>query len=175
MRTVTVCVAMAILLVGAGVLAQELIATPDPVGGAKTDAGAGTIAGDQAHPTPAANAAAATAANNWRYRWHNGRWWYWTSQNRWMWYSDDGHWVAYEPNHSPPVAVEGSDAPATYDGYNSYPGPVYWNGYYRPYYPGVAVGVGPYGNVGVGVGRRVGVDVWGPHGGVRVGRIYVGW
>ena len=33
----------------------------------------------------------------------------------------------------------------------------------------------PYGNVNVGVGRRIGVDVSGPHGGVRVGRIWVGW
>ena len=54
-------------------------------------------------------------------------------------------------------------------------GPGGWR-YRRPYYyPGVAVGVGPYGNVGVGVGRRVGVDVWGPLGAVRVGRIGVGW
>ena len=80
-----------------------------------------------------------------------------------MWYSDDGHWVAYDPSHSPPVVAEGSDAPATYGGYyNSYRGPVYGYGYYRRYYPGVAVGVGPDGNVGVGVGPRVGVDVSGP-------------
>jgi hypothetical protein len=37
------------------------------------------------------------------------------------------------------------------------------------------VGVRPYGNVDVGVGQRIGVGVWGPHGGVRVGRVFVGW
>ncbi len=37
------------------------------------------------------------------------------------------------------------------------------------------IGARPYGSVNVGVGRRIGVDVYGPHGSVRVGRIFVGW
>jgi len=80
-----------------------------------------------------------------------------------MWYSDDKRWVAFDPNH-PPVANAAS-APSGSNGLPAAPA----------YDPGVAVGVRPYGNVNVGVGRRVGVDVCGPHGAVRVGRIFVGW
>jgi hypothetical protein len=157
--------AVALALVGSHLPAQELIATPDPVGGAKTDAGANINVGDQPHPAPAANA----AGNNWRYRWYNGHWWYWTTQNRWMWYGDDHHWVAYDANHSPPTVENHDNNGMAYE--DSYPGPGRWAGYY----PGVAVGVRPYGDVSVGVGRRVGVDVCGPHGAVRVGRLYIGW
>ncbi len=49
------------------------------------------------------------------------------------------------------------------------------DGSWIEYHPDVPVVVRPYGNVSVGVGRRIGVNVWGPHGEVRVGRIYVGW
>ena len=111
----------------------------------------------QSHPP--VGATGVTAKTDWRYRWYNGRWWYWTPQNRWMWYGDDGQWVTFDANSPPPPAP----------GY--YPAQGYWAGYY----PGVGVSTGPYGNVGVGVGQRIGVDVSGPHGGVRVDRIYVGW
>jgi hypothetical protein len=173
MRTIILygALAVTIALAGARLLAQEMIATPDPVGGAQVQTGANVSPGVPTQSGP--------AADRWRYRQFNGRWWYWTPQKRWMWYSDDGRWVEFDPNHGPPVAVQGDGNPPGYGGYYYapgpgyyyYPGPRYWSGYY----PGVAVGVGPYGDVGVGVGRRVGVDVWGPHGGVRVGRIHVGW
>jgi hypothetical protein len=170
MRSLVLCslVAVVLALLGTWVLAQELVPTPDPVGGAKSPAGPATSAGATARPN--AN------PEQWRYRWFNGRWWYWTPQNRWMWYGDDGRWVQFDPTQPPAPAVQGGEAPAVYysypaPGYYYSPGPAYWAGYY----PGVAVGVGPYGSVGVGVGRRIGVDVWGPHGGVRVGRIQVGW
>jgi hypothetical protein len=171
MRAVTICMAVVVTfaLVGLRVLAQEIIATPDPIGGTKTEAGAGINPSGTTQSSPAANAIAAPAADQWRYRRFDGRWWYWTPQKRWMWYSDDGHWVQFDANHSPPAADRSDANPARYDGY--YPAPGYWAGYY----PGVAVGVRPYGNVNVGVGRRIGVDVSGPHGAVRVGRIYVGW
>jgi hypothetical protein len=139
-----------------------MVPAPDPVGGSATDA---------PEPSPAASPDA------WRYRWFNDRWWYWTPGNRWMWYSDDGQWVPYDiqqgaspmaQNEMPPLPNGGYTYPAP--GYRYAPAP-----YYRGYYPGVAVGVAPYGVVDVGVGRRVGVNVWGPHGAVRVGRIRVGW
>ena len=160
MRTITLCTAGAVMfaLLAANAMAQEVIATPAPASGT-------TSTVDSSGPThPSAT------ANNWRYRWFNGRWWYWTPQDRWMWYSSDGHWVEFHANRAPPAVAENYDNPA-YDGGYYYPAPGYWTGYY----PGVAVGVRPYGNVNVGVGRRIGVDVWGPHGGVRVGRIWVGW
>jgi hypothetical protein len=173
MRALTTCLAVAIMLGLAGVyvLAQEIIAAPDPIGGTRTEAGTNAAAGVPAPSSPAPNAAAASNPDSWRYRWFSGRWWYWTPQNRWMWYSDDGQWVPFDANHMPPVAAQSAVNPPGYQGEYYYTGPGYWTGYY----PGVGVGVGPYGNVNVGVGRRVGVDVWGPHGGVRVGRIYVGW
>ena len=52
MRTIIVCVAAVLLLVGSGVLAQEIIATPDPIGGTKTEAGAGTIVGEAGPARP---------------------------------------------------------------------------------------------------------------------------
>ena len=183
MRARIFCTALAITmaLVGSRVLAQEIIATPDPVGGTTISPGTSAQAVAPAQSTPA----------NWRYRWHEGRWWYWTPQNRWMWYSDDGKWVEYDANHAPPAANRSDEYPSTYYGYSPSPGQYYSSpGYYSPspgyyyrspgyywrgYYPGVAVGVRPYGNVNVGVGPRVGVNVWGPHGGVHVGRIHVGW
>ena len=168
MRNLTIWTAavLGLALAGSWVLAQEMIATPDPAGGTKPNVAPGIRAGVPAPPNPAANAAAAPAADQWRYRWFDGRWWYWTPQKRRMWYTDDGHWVAFDPSHAPPAAGYSPDNPAGYDGgysypgyyspgYYAYPGPGYWNGYY----PGVGVGVGPYGNVSVGVGRRVGVDV----------------
>ena len=87
----------------------------------------------------------------------------------------------YNPSPSPPP-VEQADEPAPYNysygpsyGYYGY-GPYYPRyGYSYGRYPGVGVGVSPYGDVDVRAGRRVGVGVWGPYGGVRVGRIYVGW
>jgi hypothetical protein len=182
MRVKIICagVFLIILSIGWSALAQEIVATPDPVGGPKIDAGTGVPGG--------ANVAARSTNNDWRYRQFEGRWWYWTPQNRWLWYSDDGRWVPFDenqtqaaivPNYNPPVYQSYYPGGYYYPGagyYDSYPGyyygrPGYWNGYY----PGVAVGVGPYGNVNVGVGGRVGVDVWGPHGGVRVGGIRVGW
>jgi hypothetical protein len=172
MRVTTICTAMAVTfaLVGARVLAQELIATPDPVGGTQVEAGAGTNAGVKSHSNPARNATAAPAADQWRYRWSDGHWWYWTPQNRWLWYND-GRWVEFDANHSPTMADRGDVNPATHDAYPNYPGYGYWSGAY----PGVAVGVRPCGNVNVGVGQRIGVDVAGGHGAVRVGRIYIGW
>ena len=153
MRTLIIgtAVVVTLALLGARALGQEAIATPNPV--AEAQAG-GVDAGDPAQPP------VAKGPDSWRYRWQDGRWWYWTPAKRWMWYGD-GQWVYFEPTPAPYTVHQ--------------PGYVY-PGYYAPYYrPGVAVGVGPYGNVGVGVGRRVGVDVWGGHGGVRVGRIGVGW
>jgi hypothetical protein len=103
---------------------------------------------------------------SWRYRRFEGRLWYWTPQNFWLWLRADGHWVKFDPNQGPAVIVPGPLAHNTY-----YPPAAYWTGRY----PGVGVGVRPYGNVNVGVGRRIGVDVWGPYGSVRVGRIFIGW
>ena len=155
MRALTICaaVAIALALVGLRTVGQELVPTPDTIGGAVSTAAA---------PTPPSPTPAAGDKTDWRYRWYNGRWWYWTEKNRWMWYSNDGQWVAFDPNNPPPVVVT-----PVYP----YPPRGYWGGYY----PGVGVGVGPYGNVSVGVGRRIGVDVDGPRGAVRVGRIFVGW
>ena len=163
MRAIFVGVAAVVMLalVGAYVLAQEVIATPAPAGPAKINPGADVNVVPPAPLSPVASAPAGPAKDTWRYRRFDGRWWYWTPAKRWLWYNGDGQWVEFEP------------VPAPYAVYR----PAYvYPGYYRPYYrPGVAVGVGPYGNVGVGVGRRVGVDVWGAHGAVRVGRIGVGW
>jgi hypothetical protein len=170
---------VALALVALRAVGQEMVPTPAPAAKAAPNAGADAI--DHSASTPAANATAQKDANRWRYRWSNGRWWYWTPQNRWMWYSDDGRWIEYNPSPSPPP-VEPADEPAPYNysygpsyGYYGY-GPYYPRyGYWYGRYPGVGVGVWPYGDVDVRVGRRVGVDVWGPYGGVRVGRIYVGW
>jgi hypothetical protein len=180
MNAKTLGMAWAIAVLAAScVLAQEVITTPAPVEGTK--AGVAPRVPTLAAPAPDA---AKPAVDDWRYRWHEGRWWYWTPENRWMWFSDDGHWVAFDADHRPPAvdnrgdAVMQPQAASPGPGY-PYPAPGYYNPYpgyyYRGYYPGVAVGVWPYGNVGVGVGRRIGVDVWGPHGGVRVGRLYYGW
>ena len=158
---------VSLAMLGSYALAQEVITTPSPAGGAANNGHVSASASDQAHSAPATDAAAHQNANRWRYRWENGRWWYWTPQNRWLWYSDDGQWIPYDSNHAP-QAVEQSNDRGVYDN-SSY------TGYGPGYRPGVAVGVSPYGDVGVGVGRRVGVDVCGPHGAVRVGRIYVGW
>jgi hypothetical protein len=142
-------------------LAQETIGTPPPAAAPKSDVGVGVRAGESQMP-------AGPTANDWRYRWFEGRWWYWTPQNRWMWYGDDGRWIDFDANQAP-LAIERNDASPVYQGY--YPGgyyypwpgyyyraPRYWNGYYYPgYYSGV------------------GVDVWGPHGAVRAGRVRVGW
>jgi hypothetical protein len=158
--------AVAIVLVALHALGQEVVPTPVPADAARATPHVSANTGDQYSAGPAANATARQEANRWRYRWSNGRWWYWTPQSCWMWYSDDGRWIKYDPAVNPP-AVERADRPAAY-GYS----------YYRPngyFFPGVAVGVRPYGNVDVGVGRRIGVGVWGPHGSVRVGRIFVGW
>ncbi len=157
MRTLLIgaAVVLTLALIGSHTLGQEVIPTPNAVEGTQADAAGGVDAGD---PT---QASVVTGPDSWRYRWFGGRWWYWTPAKRWMWYNSDGQWVEFEPS------------PAPYTVYQ--PGYVY-PGYYRPYYsPGVAVDVRPYGNVGVGVGRRVGVDVWGSHGAVRVGRIGIGW
>ena len=146
--------------------AQELIATPDPVGG------------EVEKPAAPAETESVPKTDQWRYRWSDGRWWYWTPQKRWMYYGDDGQWVEYDASPAPLPVAPRAVVPTPYQGYYYpapghayYPGPGPWRGYY----PGVAVGVAPYGRVGVGVGRRVGVDVWGPHGAVRVGRIHIGW
>ena len=181
MRATTRYAVMAVAMVTVALYAfgQEVVPTPAPA----VKATVSTPATDQSASTPTANSTADQNANRWRYRWSNGRWWYWTPQNRWMWYSDEGRWIADDPNHSPPAVEQNAD-PAAYGdsyyqpyGYYGYQGyyPRYGYGYWQGYYPGVAVGVRPYGNVDVGVGRRIGVGVWGPHGAVRVGRIYVGW
>jgi hypothetical protein len=178
-KIVSTAVFVTMLLIGWRALAQEIVATPDPVGGTKIDAGAGVRPGEPAR----SNTTTSSTSNDWRYRWFEGRWWYWTPQNRWLWYSNDGRWVEFDANQAP-LAVDQSSNPPVYQGYYPgggyyYPGPGYYYGapgyWGRYYYPGVAVGVRPYGNVNVGVGGRVGVDVWGPHGAVRVGGIHVGW
>jgi len=183
MRAAIKCavVTIGLALVACHSLAQEVVPTPEPAGAIKAEPGVGASAGDQAHSTPAANTPADQAANRWRYRWANGHWWYWTPQNRWMWYTDEGRWIDYKPIPAPPAppVVEQAEAAPAYAspyypryGYGRYyPGYGYWNGYY----PGVAVGVRPYGNVDVNVGQRVNVGVAGPHGAVRVGRIYIDW
>lgn len=139
-------------LIGASLVAQELIATPDAIGGQKPDASINNSPSVSTSSASAANTAAASAANHGRYQWYDGRWWYWTSENRWMWYSDHGRWMEFDAHHghNPPPA-HSSD-----------------------YHPGPAVGVRPCGNVNVSVGR-VSVDVSGPHGAVRVGRLCIGW
>jgi hypothetical protein len=151
-----VSVVLTLALIGSRTSGQEVIATPNAVAGAQAGPASGVDAGAPAR------APVVAGPDGWRYRWSGGRWWYWTPAERWMWYNDDGQWVEFVPS------------PAPYTVYQ--PGYVY-PGYYRPYYyyPGVAVDVWPYGNVGVGVGRRVGVNVWGGGGVVRVGRIRVGW
>ena len=157
MRTLLIgaAVVVTLALIGSRTLGQEAIATPNPVAAAQAGPAGGVHAGDPAQ------ASVLAGPDGWRYRWSDGRWGYWTPAKRWLWYNGDGQWVEFEPVPAPNAVYR----------------PAYvYPGYYRPYYrPGVAVGVGPYGNVGVGVGRRVGVDVWGPHGAVRVGRIGVGW
>jgi hypothetical protein len=182
MKTAIRCVVMvfAIGLVACQALAQELVPTPEPSGAAKVEADAGAKAAAHAHSIPMPSAPTDLAANRWRYRWANGHWWYWTPQNRWMWYNDEGKWVDFDRNSAPLVVAQADNVPV-------YPSPYYPRydyeygayypgyGYWRGYYPGVAVGVWPYGNVGVNVGRRIAVGVEGPHGAVRVGRIYVGW
>jgi hypothetical protein len=177
MRAAIKCAVMAIAvsLVPYHALAQEVVPAPEPAGTGNVEAG------NQAHSAPAASVPADQAADRWRYRWFDGHWWYWTPQNRWMWYNDEGRWIAYQPAPAPPAVeqVERSGNTPVYAspyypryGYGPYyPGYGYWSGYY----PGVAVGVWPYGNVDVNAGRRVAVGVAGPHGAVRVGRIYVGW
>ena len=178
MRAATKCVIMiiAVALVARHALAQEVVPAPEPAGAAKVEAGVSASAGDQAHSAPTANTPADQAANRWRYRWANGHWWYWTPQNRWMWYTNEGRWIDYNPTPVPPVIEQADAAPAYASPYyprygygRYYPGYGYWS------YPGVAVGAWPYGNVDVNVGRRVNVGVAGPHGAVRVGRIYIGW
>ena len=160
MRTLIVCMALVagFAVVGSRIRAQEIVPTPDPIGGVPSDAAAGVPPGAPVPP--------GSDTNSWRYRWHEGRWWYWTPQNRWMWYSDDGRWVPFDANN--PSATHPARVP---DGRYHAPATPYWAGYY----PGVAVGVRPPENVNLAVGRRVGVDVYGPHGAVRVGRICVGW
>jgi hypothetical protein len=173
MRVTTICAAAAVMfaLVGARVLAQELIPVPDPIGGTPIAPGADIHAGAPAHSNPASDATAAPAADQWRYRWFDGHWWYWTPQNRWLWYSNDGQWVEFNANHSPSTADRSGDNPAPYDGTDHSAG----QGNRSGNYPGVAVGARPCENASVSVGQRIGVDVAGNHGVVGVGRICVGW
>jgi hypothetical protein len=163
MRTTTIfnaVVVATLALVCSRVMAQEVVPAPDPIGGTKTDA---VIGGRTDVPPPPSPSAAAPTDDSWRYRRYDGRWWFWSPQNRWLWYSNDGRWVVFNDNPTPAAPYRAHYYPSP-----QYPTP----GYYGP---GVVVGARPYGNVNVGVGRRVGVDVWGSHGAVRVGRIYVGW
>jgi hypothetical protein len=146
---------LALTLRGSPTWGQELVPTPDPV--ASPSIG-GTLPGPggQIHSGVPANPAPAAAADDWRYLWNDGCWWYWTPQNRWMWYRD-GRWLPYDGT----VAAGANSAPLVQA--------------QAVYAPPVAVGVRPYGDVHVGVGRRIEVNVWGGHGGVRVGPIAVGW
>ncbi len=161
MKVLMLRMSMAIFvgLLGCHLFAQELIPSPDPIGGSK-------VAADSDTHDLLANV---PAAIRWRYRWYDGHWWYWTPQDRWMWYGSDGRWIEFTSPDNSPTVYRNSEYAA--------PRP----GYYAPapgapiYTPGVAVGVRPYAGVNVGVSRRIGVDVWGPHGSVRVGRIFVGW
>ena len=93
MKAKTICTSVfaIVLLVAGRALAQEIVATPDPVGGTKIDARV-------ARPT--APNATGGSTDDWRYRQFEGRWWYWTPQNRWLWYSDDGRWVPFDANPS---------------------------------------------------------------------------
>lgn len=157
MRTLFIgtAIVLTLALAGSRTLGQEVIATPNAVEKPQAGAADGVIAVDPAQ------ASVVAGPNGWRYRWSDGRWWYWTPAKRWMWYNDNKQWVDFEPTPTPHTV---------YRPRHVYPG------YYRPYYyPGVAVGVRPYGNVDVGVGHRVRVNVWGGHGSVRVGRIAIGW
>jgi hypothetical protein len=181
-------ISLALTLVTANLSAQEMIATPDPVGGAKPEADAKPSVAVPPSPTPGTSGD--PAANNWRYRWFNGHWWYWTPEKKWMTYNDQRRWVASEMKPGGPAVAE-RKTPAVVESRvpmpiernvympppvgSYYPGAAYYypDPYWAGYYPGVAVGVWPYGNVYAG--RRVGVDIWGPHGSVRVGRMRVGW
>jgi hypothetical protein len=157
MRVLVISAALAWTLVGLSARGQEVIPAPAPVNG--TSGGTGTDINAEHQPgwiEPIA-ATADGGPNDWRYRWHDGRWWYWTPENRWMWYSDAGQWMEFDANKY----VTTTNAPLV--------------GNERAYYPVVPVGVRPYGNVNVEVGRRIGVDVVGGHGAVRVGRICIGW
>jgi hypothetical protein len=151
-RTVISIAVIGAIAIGSRTWGQEVVAPPEPMAPAAASDGVQTKL-----PAP---------PDQWRYRWFEGRWWYWTPDHRWMRYNDNGQWVMYEPPPAPNLAYR--------------PGYVY-PGYYHPYryryhyYPGVYVGVWPYENVSVGVGRRIGVDVWGGRGWVRVGPIGVGW
>jgi hypothetical protein len=180
LSTAVVCT---VTLMGSRVFGQEVITTPNPAATTQADPAADVNPGDPPQAPvaqdPGSQSPGVPGPDGWRYRWSGGRWWYWTPAKRWMWYSDDGQWVDAEPTPPPPAFIQppavippGYAYPGYYGPY-AYPG--YYRGYYRGYYPGVPVVVGPYGNVNVGVGRRVGVDVWGGHGSVRVGRIGVGW
>jgi hypothetical protein len=139
-----------VLLASRG-MGQELIPRPDPIGG--MNAAPHTTATDVFANVP--------PAERWRYRWVDSRWWYWTPAGRWMWYSDGRGWIEFNATAS---------GPSPYDGYYRADPP-----YTLGYAPGVVTYARPYGDVNVGVGRRIGVDVYGPHGAVRVGRIFVGW
>jgi len=146
------------VVLGSLAQAQELVPVPDSIGGKPSDAAAGVPPGAPLSP--------GSDAESWRYRQHEGRWWYWTPENRWMWYGSDGRWMNFEANQPSPAHAAGAPnarSPAVVT--------PYWTGYH----PGTAVDVRPWGNVNVAVGRRVGVDVCGPHGAVRVGRISIGW
>lgn len=138
--------------------AQEMVPVPDSIGGKPSDAAAAVPPGASLPPGP--------NGESWRYRQYEGRWWYWTPENRWMWHSDEGRWINFDANQP---SAGNSARPS--DGRHPAAVAPYWT----DYHPGVAVGVRPWGNVNVAVGRRVGVDVCGPHGAVRVGRIFVGW
>ena len=187
MRTAILSMIVVVAMAETQLLGQEVISRPKPM----PDPGAGTphnegVGAPTRSILPSDTANASSRPEGWRYRWHNGRWWYWTTADRWMWYSDDGQWIAYETNRPPsePRRVDESNPASNGNGGYYHPGqddpsypsygpsyPAYWLGRY----PGVSVGVGQYGTVGVGVGQSVGVQVWGGHGGVRVGPINVGW
>jgi hypothetical protein len=144
------------MLLGLSMNAQELVPVPEPMEETPGSAGAGVPVGAPLPPVP--------RAESWRYRQFEGRWWYWMPENRWMWYSNDGRWIDFEATgHSTANAAPSTRSRATV------------TPYWASCRPGVAVGVGPAGNVNVAVGRRIGVDVCGPHGCVRVGRIVIGW
>jgi hypothetical protein len=140
------------VVLGSLARAQQLVPVPDSIGGKPSDAVGDVPAGAPSPPV--------SKAEGWRYRQFERRWWYWMPDNRWMWYREDGRWMPFEAKE--PSAAN-AHAPAAV------------TPCWTDYRPGVAVSVQPWGNVSVAVGRRIGVDVCGPHGAVRVGRTSIGW
>ena len=162
MRTIIVCMAIVVTLalIGVSLLAQEIVPTPDPIGGRNLMRVPAPTCASPFHPVrrpmpPPLQAQIAGATAGMTVVGGTGR-----RRNAGCGTATTGAgWSSTE-----------TTSPCDQSG-DVQPPPGYWSGYY----PGTAVGVGPYGNVNVDVGRRVSVDVAGTHGTVRVGRLCIGW